>query len=1173
MGYDIGPRIGITGEREFNNQIQKINGRLKLLGSEMNLLTKKYDGNSDSLDFLQDKNEILKKQLQEQDTKVSVLSKAYKEQSEKLGNLKKELENATKAYGENSAEALKAENALRKQEDVMAKLGTSINETKGYCEALKNQIADNSKKMDELSAAEKNASSKLGELTQDITRQQKELAELQRAYQEAAISKGKDDRETQQLAAQITALSKDLQTNKQRLSAVQTESKQLAGALDEVEDSAKDAGDGFTIMKGAMADITADGIQSLAESLKELVTQSDGASASFQAATGASADEMKRYNEEMKELYNNDYGDSLQDIADSMARVKQQMSDLDDEDLKNVTAGVKTLEDTFDMDFNETLRGTKQLMYQFGLSAEDSMDLIAMGAQNGLNYTDELGDNISEYAGKFAQAGYGADDYFQLLKNGSQNGAYNLDKINDAINEVTTRLADGTIEDSLDMFSSETGKVFKAWKDGRATQKDVIDAIVKDIGKTTNQQKKLTKAATAFGTMGEDANAKFVESLTSVGDEFSDVSGKMKEIQDIKYGTVESQLRGLGRTLQTDLLEPMIQDAMPVLKGGVEWMIDNLPLVEGALVTLGTAATTAFAVNKISKFKDSITNIAGGLTKLATADIPGVSSALGGLGSLLAAHPLLALAGVATAAGTAMFIFSQKTDAATEAIKKSSEETQKQIDAWKEMQAAQEEAVEGIYGNFEYYAQLKTELESITSANGEVKKGYEDRARVILGELNDALGTELQMNGNIIDSYKEQMKNIDDLITKKQAQALVDSGMDEYTEAVKKNAQATRDMLKAEEEYAAKKAELQPEIDALSEKMISSADKLAPRRRAQLQAELDVYKENYEKKKELADGYTQTIAEQKYLMEEMEKGTAESQKNIVDYVANTYKENGKSLRLSTQEQIDMLKRYVAEHKNSEDAAVKKQVEASEMQLKTLEKQLKDELGVVTDAIPEHATLWETMCTAGLNAYKKNEDQFLSAAFGQTEKAKKGIDDGTPQTKAAWQALADKGYAVLDGNTWKYTDAGENYALGLKNGVNNRAGEVFGAVSNMGLMMISALHDSLKENSPSKAAFEAGDFFTIGTINGVENEKKKLFSTITDMGKGMVERLQDNSAIMQRAQSEMFGVDGTFLSNTKAILESEQVNQINVYLDSRMIEQMVVKRVNRNQTFKSIVTGG
>ena len=201
---------------------------------------------------------------------------------------------------------------------------------------------------------------------------------------------------------------------------------------------------------------------------------------------------------------------------------------------------------------------------------------------------------------------------------------------------------------------------------------------------------------------------------------------------------------------------------------------------------------------------------------------------------------------------------------------------------------------------------------------------------------------------------------------------------------------------------------------------------------------MEEYKKNYEKKKELVDGYTQTIAEQKYLMEEMEKGTAESQKNIVDYVANTYKENGKSLQLSTQEQIDMLKRYVAEHKNSEDAAVKKQVEASEMQLKTLEKQLKDELGVVTDAIPEHATLWETMCTAGLNAYKKNENQFFSAAFEQTEKAKKGIDDGTPQTEAAWQALADEGYAVLDGNTWTYPADRDTNTHGLKNGLNNRA---------------------------------------------------------------------------------------------------------------------------------------
>lgn len=134
------------------------------------------------------------------------------------------------------------------------------------------------------------------------------------------------------------------------------------------------------------------------------------------------------------------------------------------------------------------------------------------------------------------------------------------------------------------------------------------------------------------------------------------------------------------------------------------------------------------------------------------------------------------------------------------------------------------------------------------------------------------------MNGNIIDSYKEQMKNIDDLITKKQAQALVDSGMDEYTEAVKKNAQATRDMMKAEDEYLAKRAEVEAEIKKMEDNGLRDGNINYDATKSRLNSELEEYKKNYEKKKELVDGYTQTIAEQKYLMEEMEKGTAESQK-------------------------------------------------------------------------------------------------------------------------------------------------------------------------------------------------------------------------------------------------------------------------------------------------------
>lgn len=143
--------------------------------------------------------------------------------------------------------------------------------------------------------------------------------------------------------------------------------------------------------------------------------------------------------------------------------------------------------------------------------AQQAMDYIVKGTQNGLDKTNELGDNLSEYSGKFAQAGYSAQEYFQLLQNGLDNGAYNLDKVNDAINEVTTRLVDGTIADSLSKIDEKTGEV-QAGTGGWS--KEVEECIqtcgsraelhrkmllmpVTDIQNTENQQDKLNKAALA----------------------------------------------------------------------------------------------------------------------------------------------------------------------------------------------------------------------------------------------------------------------------------------------------------------------------------------------------------------------------------------------------------------------------------------------------------------------------------------------------------------------------------------------------------------------------------------------------------------------------------------------------------------------------------------------------
>ena len=295
-------------------------------------------------------------------------------------------------------------------------------------------------------------------------------------------------------------------------------------------------------------------------------TELDDAMAKFQAQTGASSGEMNKFKNIARDVWSNNFGEDISDVADMMGRVKQQMQGISDVDLKDVTEDLLTLRDTFGMDENETLRGAQQLMKQFGISSQEAFDLMATGAQNGLNKSDELGDNISEYSGKFKQAGYSAEEYFQLMQNGLDGGAYNLDKVNDAINEVTTRLVDGNIEGALDSFDTKTQDVFKAWQEGRKTQKDVVNAIVEDISRTTNQQEKLNKTATAFGTMGEDFNAGFIQSLTTVGDKYKDVEGAMDKVKDIANGGLKNALSGLGRTF-LDSFTPIGELITPILAG------------------------------------------------------------------------------------------------------------------------------------------------------------------------------------------------------------------------------------------------------------------------------------------------------------------------------------------------------------------------------------------------------------------------------------------------------------------------------------------------------------------------------------------------------------------------------------------------------------------------------
>lgn len=398
--------------------------------------------------------------------------------------------------------------------------------------------------------------------------------------------------------------------------------KKIKKSADDAGDSAEGASGGFTIMKGALASLVADGIKQVIGALKDLAFESETAFDKLQASTGLTTAEFEKYKESMSDLYANNYGESLDDLGQKFAYIKQVTGETDPSKISELTKNAIALEDTFGSDFNETVRGVQNLMNHFGLTSEEAFDLFAKGSQEGLDYTSELGDNVAEYAGNFAQAGFTAEEYFQLLKNGAEGGAYNLDKVNDSINEVKNRLGDGTIKDNLGSFSNDTKTAFNNWENGKGTMKDVIDSIVNDISTATSETDALTMAQVAFGTMGEDANLNVVKSLTSVGDTFSDVKGTMESVDQIRYDNLKSAVSGLGRTLQMELLQPVVDKINPMLTSGIGNIVATLKgqMSIGELMSIGTEWLTNIGnglvqgiPNLISKGLDMVTNFTASL--------------------------------------------------------------------------------------------------------------------------------------------------------------------------------------------------------------------------------------------------------------------------------------------------------------------------------------------------------------------------------------------------------------------------------------------------------------------------------------------------------------------------------------------------------------------------------
>ena len=679
MSKKIGAIIALDGEKEFKAAVASVNKELSGLKSESALVTEEFKGQGNTLEALKKKQDVLQKTLD-----------AQKKKEEEI---RKGLENAKKSYD---------------------KVGSGL-------ETLRTRYEKATAQMDVLKRTS-------GTTEDELESQQKEIDELA-----AALKKGEKNFETaanrvqdwesklNYAATQTIKVNRELENNAKYLHEAETSTDKCAKSIDEYGKTVKEQTDvtiGFgEAVKVAVAGKAVDAFTDLAKTAADasIGTANDIATVAnqVQASTGAAQDAANEYKKVMKEVYSDNYGDDFEDVGEAIQTVVQNLKDIDSSELKSVTENAITLKDTFGFDYQEQIRAVKMMMDTFGVSSQKAFNLIAQGAQNGLNKNGDLLDTINEYSVHYKQMGVDADGFFNSLTNGAAAGTFSIDKLGDAYKEFGIRVRDtaSSTTEGFELIELDADEMRARFAAGGESAQEATAQVLDALFSMDDQVKQNQAGVDLFGTMWEDLGIEGVKALTNVNGEIQGTEDAMKSIQKVKYSATSNEITQLARTFQMKIAEPLERDVLPTVNKGLNLVGDNLEAVETAVVGLGAA----IALYKFSKtdvylgLASTIKKVAAA-TSTATTATKGAAAAQALWNAALNVSPI-GLAVTAIAAVTAGIV------AYKVATKNANSETAQAVKATKDFCESANEQIESINNTTQAYRENTNETQAHWEAN------------------------------------------------------------------------------------------------------------------------------------------------------------------------------------------------------------------------------------------------------------------------------------------------------------------------------------------------------------------------------------------------------------------------------------------------------------------------
>lgn len=558
-GEDITTRFKVDisdlkkGITEANNQIKLANATFKAASSGMDDWSKSSEG--------------IKAKLQQ-------LSTVLEASKQKLDSYKKQIEALNNASSENGqrADALKAKlrdlaaNGVSKTSEEYKKYQTALN----ACE--KEQLANQS-------AADK--------------------LKITMLNQEAAINK------TEKEFNDLTGTLKQVESAEKQAAAT---GKSVDQVLDEMSNSANNAGGGFTVMKGALANLVADGFRRAIDAMREFISDTvrvgmefDSSMSKVAAVSGSSAKEVSLLRDKAKEM-----GETTKFSASEAAEAfnYMAMAGWKTEDMLSGIDGILALAAASGSDLATTSDIVTDALTAMGYSAGDAgrlADVMAAASSNANTNVEMMGATFQYAAPIVGALGYSMEDTavaIGLMANAGIKG----EQAGTALRSVLTRLSAPPAEASKAMNALGIS-VTNA--DGTMKPFSEVIGILREKfnGLSESQQTQYAKAIAGQEAMSGllaivNASPADFEKLTSAVNNSNGAAKKMSEIMQDNLGgdlvQLQSKLEGVQIAIY-EKFEPALRkgvEALSAMLDAVNWVIDHSA---GFVTGLGAMASAVAA--------------------------------------------------------------------------------------------------------------------------------------------------------------------------------------------------------------------------------------------------------------------------------------------------------------------------------------------------------------------------------------------------------------------------------------------------------------------------------------------------------------------------------------------------------------------------------------------------